>query len=551
MKRQAQAATVVEKGQDKANARVLRSLVIKAVGEEESKAILEDPFENLDGVIQPPFPLLVLSMLKENSTELRQCIDAMSTNIDSFGYRLLERKGTKPDDPKLLEEKSNIRAFLDNINFEDDITSLRRETRNEIEETGNAYWELIPYANKAGISSIERLNAHTVRLVTLDDLSTKVKVKFYNEFTGAFEEKIVRKKFRRFVQIVTTKKVYFKEWGDPRNISSMDGSVIPDNELDKRSDELANPVYHFKIKSNRSAYGIPRHIGNLFSIYGSRAAEEINFVTFQNNNIPSMIVMVSNGQLTDSSIKRIEEFVETKIKGEGNRSSFLIIEAEPADEAQLNPGTMKMDIKDLTNAQKDDQLFQNYDKNNSEKIRRCWRLPPIFVGKSDDYNRATAQESRKLADEQVFSPERREFDRIMNKILMTEFSMQYHSFVSNSANVTNDEDLVKILSNSEKTGGVTPNLARQILSDILNRELPEYGSDVGFDPDIPMSMTLVQMSQNVGGNSQTGVIAPNQGQLSPGSVPANATADEVAKNLLTTIRKALYKDIYNEILYEI
>lgn len=552
MQRQAQAIEINKsQDKDKSNRRVLRSLVVKAVGEEESNAIMEDPFEGIDGIIQPPYPLLVLSMLKENSTELRQCIDAMSTNIDSFGYRLVERD-VEGDELKkaVLAEKSLLKQFLDNVNFEDDITSLRRETRNELEECGNAYWELVPYLHKTGISSIERLHAHTIRLVALDEESVKVSIAYYNEYLGATETRIVRKKFRRFVQSVGTKKVYFKEWGDPRNISSLDGKVIPDSELTSRKNELANPVYHFKIKSNRSVYGVPRYIGNLFSIYGSRASEEINFVTFQNNNIPSMIVMVSNGQLTDGSIKRIEEFVETKIKGENNRSSFLIIEAEPADETQINPGTMKMEIKDLSSVQKDDQLFQNYDKNNSEKIRRSWRLPPIFVGKSDDYNRSTAQESRKLADEQVFAPERKEFDRIMNRILVTEFGIKYHTFVSNSANVTNDEDLVKVLSGSEKTGGVTPNLARQILSDILNRELPLYDKDkIGFDPDIPMSMTLVGLAKTTGGNSETGVIAPNQNQI-PLEDNEDDMSEDVKKRLLIDIRKAVFKDIYNEIMYE-
>ncbi len=354
------------------------------------------------------------------------------------------------------------------------------------------------------------------------------------------EEKIVKKRFRRFVQRVGNKVVYFKEYGDPRNISSIDGKVIPNSMLleAKSKGIIANPIYHFKIKSNRSPYGIPRYIGNLFSIYGSRAADEINFVTFQNNNIPSMLVMVSNGQLTDESIGRLQEFVDTKIKGSNNRSSFLIVEAEPAEEAPINPGTMKLDIKDLSNIQTDDQLFQNYDKNNADKIRRCFRLPTIFVGRSEDINRSTAQTARKLADEQIFTPEREDFDRFMNRMLITEFDMKYHTFKSNSANVTNDEDLVKILSSAEKTGGMTPNTSREILSDILNRELPRYSSeDVDFNPDIPLSLTLVELAKVVGGNPATGKIAPNQGQLETSKV-----LDELKRDILIDISDAWEMD---------
>jgi len=533
------------------NKRALRSIVLKALDEEGSKAILDDVlFKDVKGTIEPPYHMLTLCMLRENSTELGQCVDAMMTNIDGFGYRLVEVFKTDEEKEKykdeILKEKAELRAFLDNINFSDDITSLRIETRKDIEECGNAYWEFIPYKNKSGISAVKRIEAHTVRLMPIDCEPQNINMYYFNMYTKQIESKPIAHRFRKFIQRVGSQTVYFKEWGDPRNINCETGKEIKPEELDKAKKEgkVAHALYHFKIKSNRTPYGIPRYIGNLFSLYGSRGAEEINFITFQNNNIPSMMVLVSNGQLTQASIDRTQEFIETKIKGSNNRSSFLILEAEPADEAQINPGTMKMEIKDLSSAQKEDQLFQNYDKNNSEKIRRCFRLPPIFVGKSEDYNRATAQESRKLADEQVFSPLRQDFDKTMNRILVTEFKMKYHCFKSNSANVTNDEDLVKILSSAEKTGGVTPNLARGILSDILNIELPLYNEEkIDFDPNIPMSLTIVERAKKVAGNQQTGAIAPTQGQI-----PLNSSNDV---EVLHILKNALSEEIYNDIFKDV
>jgi len=538
---------------DSPNKRALRAIVVKVEGEEASQQILQDDFEytSTSDIIEPPYHLLTLSMLRENSTELGQCVDAMKTNIDGFGYRLLElpmskeEKEDKELQKAIFEEKSRIIPFLDNVNFEDSITSLRQDTRENLEDTGNAYWEMIPNMARTATISIERLPAHTVRLVKSDAEFTETQVAYFNRITGKVEKRTVKRRFRRFVQRINNKIVYFKEWGDPRNICKKSGKVIPDNELEKRRADLAHPIFHFKIKSDRSPYGIPRYIGNLFSIYGSRSADEINFVTFKNNNIPSMLVMVSNGQLTEGSIGRIEEFIETRIKGSQNRSSFLVLEAESADDTQLNPGTMKLETKDLSGVQTDDQLFQNYDKNNSEKIRRCFRLPPIFVGKSDDYNRATAQESRKLADEQVFAPERHNFDRKINKILVTDFDMKYHVFKSNSANVTNDEDLVKVISSAEKTGGVTPNLARKILGDILNEELEPYDNTVDFDPDVPLSLTLVDRAKSVAGNDKTGTLAPNQGQIPKGE------NDDDAVKVLKSLEKILNKDVHEEIKFGI
>lgn len=505
------------------NRRVLKSIIIKAQDNDvaESQELDDKKWEGISGIIEPPFPILNLCTLWENSTELGQCIDAMVTNIDSFGHRLVQVKMDEVDEEKnkgvILKEKSIITSFLKHINYDENLTKLRKLTRKNIESCGNAFWEFIPYKNKPGVSAINKLKPHTVKPTKLDSNSIPVDLRYYDEFTRQIESRPMRKKFRRFVQIVGSKKTWFKEYGDPRVIGSEDGKVIRGADKireAKKAGKIANSIYHHKIDSDRTPWGIPRYIGNLFSIYGSRSADEINFITFNNNNIPSMIIMISNGQMTQDSVERLQEFIDVKIKGSDNRSSFLILEAEPADDTTLNPGTMKMEIRDLSNTQKEDQLFQNYDKNNADKIRRAFRLPPIFVGKSDDYNKATAQASRKLADEQVFSPEREDFDIIMNKILVNEFDMQYHIFKSNSANVTNDEDLVKILSSGEKTGGITPNLSREILSDVLNRDLPKYDKDkIPFDADIPLSYTLVSLSKVVGGNANTGTIAPNQGQI--------------------------------------
>ena len=533
------------------NKRVLKSIIVKAGAEVgETQDVDDKIWCGVNGVIEAPYPMLTLTSLWENSSELRQCVDAMVTNIDSFGHRLvevdMEEGEAKKNAKAILTEKAAVSVFLKHINYDESLVKLRKETRKNIEDCGNAFWEFVPYKNKPGVSSINRIKPHTIKPINLDKKSIAVDLKYYNEFTKVIESRPMRKRFRRFVQIVGSSKNYFKEYGDPRTISRIDGKVIHGVEKikdAKKKGEIANSIYHHKIGSDRTPWGIPRYIGNLFSIYGSRAADEINYVTFNNNNIPSMIVMVSNGQLTGESVERVQEFVDAKVKGSDNMSSFLIIEAEPADDLSLNPGTMKMEIKDLSNAQKEDQLFQEYDKNNSEKIRRCFRLPPIFVGKEESINRATAQESRKLADEQVFSPERDDFDVFMNKVLVSEFGMKYHTFKSNSANVTNDEDLVKVLSSGEKTGGVTPNLSRKILSDVLNTELPQYDpAKVPFDPDIPLSYSLVEMSKTVGGNADTGKIAPNQGQIPKNGDEAVAKATTIA--VLEELNEILGGDIF-------
>ena len=64
-------------------------------------------------------------------------------------------------------------------------------------------------------------------------------------------------------------------------------------------------------------------------------------------------------------------------------------------------GSTKVEIKPLVENQHKDQLWQKYDENNAAKLRRNFRLPPVMVGKTEDLNRATAQESERLSEKGV------------------------------------------------------------------------------------------------------------------------------------------------------
>ncbi|WP_200754591.1 hypothetical protein, partial [Salmonella enterica] len=53
-----------------------------------------------------------------------------------------------------------------------------------------------------------------------------------------------------------------------------------------------------------------------------------------------------------------------------------------------------------------DALFSEYNKDKRKEIRSAFRLPPILTGESEDYNRATSDNARRIAEEQVFIPYR-------------------------------------------------------------------------------------------------------------------------------------------------
>lgn len=485
---------------------VLKFKVIKAEQSTEraaSKAMEEDPFASAyekDGIIVPPFSMLTLSTMRESCSELGPSLDAMVVNIEKLGYRISPRKNTHdPNDktPKdILEQVAVATNFFDNAVLDQDIGTLdelRSRLRHDLETTGNAYIEVIPNANDPfKPAGLNHLPSWTMRLRKQDDELTSYDVPRPvrdGENKWSMQDFPTSKRFRRYVQIRegSTNKVFFKEWGDPRTISDKTGEVI-DN---RSNDNIAHEVIHLKLYSSRSPYGLPRWIGHLFAIYGVRAAEEINYVSFDNNQIPALALLATNVAVTDGSINRMQEFIEERVQGNKNYATILLIEGEPVGEGMKDPSAMKMEMKPLTEHQHTDALFQNYITMNNDTIRRAFRLPPIFVGRAEDYNRAVAEASRKLAEEQIFRPERDAIDKMMTNTIIARLGLSSVEFHSNRPNVTDNYELTQLLATAENGGGLTPRTATRIVEDVTNMELPEPNPEI--NPDVPFSYTIEQM----------------------------------------------------------
>ena len=260
--------------------------------------------------------------------------------------------------------------------------------RRDLEVLGNGYWEVIR-DGKGDIVWLEHIEGHTMRLTQLDREYTDVVYMIRDDESNELQEYPSRKRFRRYVQMRDGRRVYFKEFGDPRLINSQSGQV----ENSEGDFVPATEIIHFKLYCPYSPYGVPRWIGNWLAVEGSRQAEEVNYEYFENNTVPPMALLVA-GTLDDKVVERIEDFINDEMKGRKSFNKILVIEASPFD-ATL-PGTaspkVSAEFVPLSDAQQKDSLFDNYDKTNREKIRSSFRLPPIFVGLTSDYTRATARE---------------------------------------------------------------------------------------------------------------------------------------------------------------
>ncbi len=552
----------------------VRVQVVKLAGDsspQQTNSIqaLEDEakwFEN-QGALDPPYDPRLLVVLYEHSNALRQNVDAYATNIDGFGHTFqavidLESDSTIDDVRTLIalerqtdasveqvEEPSEqevadrikqlaneqrleslrLAAFFDDCSGEMSFVDLRRRKREDEEITGNAYWEVLRDRAEriAGFSHVE---SFTVRLCRLDDEFTEYTQK-RRTLTQAFEDVRRFKRFRKFVQKVGTRAVYFKEFGDPRIMSSATGKVY-ENEAKMIEEEgkvrPATEMMHFKIPSSRSAYGIPRWIGNLLSVMGSRQSEDVNFQYFENKSVPPLAVLVSGGRLTKDSVEKLESFIKNEIRGKENFHKILIIEAEGSESNSFeNSGRMKIELKPLTEAQTSDALFQQYDERNIDKVGMSFRVPRMLRGDTRDFNRSTAMAALDFAERQVFEPERTSFDFRMNRDVLPTLGIRHWKLKSNGPTQRDPESLAKMIHDLQDF--LTPNILMELSQGVFNRNFPRIDADWA---DQPLKLTLAKVNKE----------EPDDGGDSPEAEdanPDNQGADPTTSTLETADNKTV------------
>ncbi len=484
------------------------------------------------GAIAPPYDPDALCDLFEHSSSLRPNVDAYVTNIDGFGHRyepaielegddvdqrvadamVLERAvagdADNPDadvpEPKEDEiaarrqelrrlsriEKARLETFFGFCCHEHSFVDLRRRTRQDLEVTGNAYWEVLRDA-RGRIARFVYVPAHTVRLLPLDaepvEVEERVRVS-----PVSYDTVTVARRLRRYVQLEGAACVFFRSFGDPRIVSRRSGKVVESEDALREQDGPAHELIHFAIHSPRSPYGVPRWVGNLLSVLGSRSSEEVNYLYFESKSVPPLALLVSGGKLSEQSVPRIERFIEENIKGKKNFHRILILEAEGAANASES-AKAKIEIVPLTQVQQKDGLFQAYDERNIDKVGSSFRVPRLLRGDSRDLNRSTAEAALRFAEDQVFAPERDEFDFMINRRILPDMGIRFWRFRSQTPVTRDPERTSDMVTQLVRVGVLTPEEGRMLASDIFNRELAKIGDDWVKRP-ITLTLAGVQTS---------------------------------------------------------
>jgi PBSX family phage portal protein len=395
----------------------------------QSQVELEDEWASLYYTAQnqsnifllPPFePLVLLELVQTNNT-LNQCIEAMEVNVDGTGFDIVPFDKNTEIDP---DEEARAYAFLDQPYPGESLVSIRRKLRREIESVGYGYLEVLRNM-KGDIVAFRNIQTHNVRMVKLDE-PVLIQTTVNRNGEDVDLEMWVRE--RRFAQRVALKTlVYYREFGTTRQVDRNNGKWETEStqiEWQNRGTELlmfgVNPDV-------RTPYSLPRWINQLPSVVGSRKAEEQNLQFLDSGGMPPAIIFVQGGTLAKDTSDQLKAYLSGQNK---NKYRAVVVEAQSASGSLDSAGNVKVTVERFGSAKANDAMYLQYDERTEKHVRAGFRLPPLFLGNPEEYSYATAQTSYLVAEEQVFSPERDEFDAIFNATIMKELGFKTIKFAS-------------------------------------------------------------------------------------------------------------------------
>ncbi len=419
--------------------------------------------------IEKPYKLELLEVLSRESTIIPQCITAYKNNIPGFGYEIVPV--IPPDDKEMISKLKKATDDIASIYLEYPLIKSYKLLIDQVERYGYGAFEVI----RSSQGKVQEL-------INIDDLTyfyLTTRDKEYTEYK-VFRDGIEysrKKKFRRIVQFYASEKIYYKEFGDPRIISNKTGLVLAEAEVANQANEI------IWIKAiDLGVYGVPRWEGIALNVQGMRLSEKLNHKYFISGRHIPLMILIKNGTLTDAARTELQGYM-TDLEGDAGQHAFMLLEFDQnGGDTQLSD-MQKSDIQiqEMSKILQKDELFSIYQENGRKKVQSSFMLPDIYVGYTQDYNVATAREATKKTEEQVFQPERNEYEMINNQILW-EMGYTDLKFKFNSASVENTEFQQKMFDSAIKAGGITPNEALKAYVATINVPFNKFDEDWSDTP---------------------------------------------------------------------
>lgn len=338
---------------------------------------------NLFSVVLPKYNLDYLAKIYEMSAPHAAAVKVKVANIAGLGYEFIESNATrrKIDKAATQDKKDNIRRrlseykeqlqdWLDGCNEEDTFTETMMKVWTDYEVTGNGYIE-IGRTLDGTVGYIGHIPSSTIR---------------------------VRKDRDGFVQMVTNKVKFFRNYGDLETSDPIGNDPTP------------NEIIHIKKYSPSSQfYGVPDIVSAQQAVVGNEFAARFNLDYFENKAVPRYVIVVKGGSFSKRGEQNLVEFFETGLKGRNHRTIYVPL---PPDTSESKTS---FEMKPVEAGQQDSS-FSNYRRANLSDILMVHRVPINKVSMAENVSLAASRDADKSFKETVCRPEQDMFEKKLNRI---------------------------------------------------------------------------------------------------------------------------------------
>lgn len=505
--------------------------------------------------LAPPYEIEGLARLARSSSALKPCIAAYTTMIAGFGHqlkpiidvtspgavarvrkamvadRLLHGNAAVPTDPEVEEmrqaiecqmavEEARLLRFLDCCGIDRGLTQLRKERTQEVESTGQAYWEVMRRRD-GELAYFRPVPSSTVRL---RQISPEWHMWKRRERVSPlrFEEVEIPWRFRSFVQRVQgMDTTFFREYGDPRPRCARTGKLFPlaegqtleeqIAELRKRPDvTLANEIIHWRIFDPDTPYGVARWVSSEFSVGGIQEAEKLNYYYFDGRAIPPGILAVSGGKLREGAAQTIEKILTDRAAGRAAFYSMIVMEATATGDAAT--ARCRIEWIPLTDGSEKDGRFLEYQRSEAVKVQVQFRLPDLLTGRSMEANRAQADAALRFTEQQVFQPFREDEDEFWNRRIFEDLGAAWWTFHTNSAVASDPQQQMNLIVQAARDArGLVGAEVRELLGEVFNRKFDPIDAPwTKLPADFALAGIVPVEESRSGAGATTTPVSPDQ-----------------------------------------
>jgi PBSX family phage portal protein len=413
--------------------------VHRGTGGAQSKKIELDEISGYNAFqcVQPPLNMDYLAKLYEVSDAHKAAVDAKTSNIVGLGFKFTETTKTKraledlegQQDKiskfrrKLSRAREDLSDLFDSFNEEDTFTETLIKVWKDYETTGNGYIE-VSRKKDGTIGYVGHAPSTTIR---------------------------IRQKRDGFVQIISNKAVFFRNFGDG-NRKRDDYDENPPVTDPFGNDDNPSELIHFKKYSPTNGfYGIPDIVAAKNAVAGSEFAARFNLDYFENKAVPRHVITLKGARLGTQTEAALLQFFETGLKGQNHRSLYIPLPPDTADnKVELKIEPIEAGIQDAS--------FNNYNKANRSSILMVHRVPIGKVSMAEGASLAVARDADKTFKEQVCGPEQAVAEKKLNR-LTKEFTDAFELDL-NEMTLTDADTQSKIDERDVKNQIKTPNEIR-------------------------------------------------------------------------------------------